>query len=209
MATVLRDWSYRYPWLYNAIARATALAVGGERRFRQLALDGLALPPDAPLLDLCCGAGQATRYLLDRSPRVTGLDASPRSLRAARQAVPQAEYVEGFAEDLPFGDGQFRLVHVSVALHEMQPAQRRQILREAQRVLQPGGVLAIADFHRPNNPLAMAGLAAFAWIFETETTWKFLDADLIAELKAAGFDRCDRALHGLGSLQTVQAWKPA
>jgi hypothetical protein len=35
--------SYRYQWLYDSISRAAALAVGGERRFRHLALQDLTL----------------------------------------------------------------------------------------------------------------------------------------------------------------------
>ena len=55
MATILRDLSYRYQWLYDAIARLSALSVGGEARFRQLALQGLPLQEDTQVLDLCCG----------------------------------------------------------------------------------------------------------------------------------------------------------
>jgi len=31
---------YRYQWLYDLISRLAALSVGGEARFRQLALQG-------------------------------------------------------------------------------------------------------------------------------------------------------------------------
>jgi demethylmenaquinone methyltransferase/2-methoxy-6-polyprenyl-1,4-benzoquinol methylase len=34
MGTILRDWSYRYQWLYDASTRLAALDVGGEARFR-------------------------------------------------------------------------------------------------------------------------------------------------------------------------------
>ena len=43
MATFLRPLSYRYQWLYDAISRTAALAVGGERRFRHLALEGIVI----------------------------------------------------------------------------------------------------------------------------------------------------------------------
>ena len=41
MATFLRPLSYQYPWLYNTISRLSALAVGGEKRFRSLSLEGI------------------------------------------------------------------------------------------------------------------------------------------------------------------------
>ncbi len=209
MATLLRDWSYRYQWLYDAIAQLSALAVGGIDRFRQLPLEGLDIDAETRVLDLCCGAGPVTQFLVARSQQVTGLDASPKAIQRARAKVPEANYVESFAEQTPFPDCQFDLVHTSVALHEMQPEQRRQILHETQRILKPGGVFALIDFHPPQLPVLWPGLALFLWLFETETAWQLLETDLVQELQAAGFGRCDRQLHAGGSLQVIQAWKPA
>lgn len=140
MATILRYWSYRYQWLYDGISRLAALSVGGEARFRQLALQGLTIYSENQVLDLCCGSGQSTQFLVKSSQNVTGLDASPFSLRRAQQNVPEAAYVEAFAENMPFKDNLFDLVHTSVALHEMQPEQLRKIINEVYRVLKPGGV---------------------------------------------------------------------
>lgn len=207
MATVLRDLSYRYQWLYDGISRAAALAVGGERRFRHLALTGLALGTDTPVLDLCCGCGQTTRYLAALSQQVTGLDASPRSLGRARTNVPTAQFVEGWAEDLPLPDGTFQVVHTSAAMHEMEPPQRQAIFKEALRVLQPGGTFAMVDFHRPQNPLYWPGLATFLWLFETETAWEMISTDLAAQLQQVGFANVTCQLHAGGSLQVIEAQK--
>ncbi|MEB3273160.1 MAG: class I SAM-dependent methyltransferase [Prochlorothrix sp.] len=208
MATILRDWSYRYPWLYNGISRVAALSVGGEARFRRLALVGLKLGPEAVVLDLCCGAGQATQVLVQEFRRVTGLDASPRSLAAAQEVAPQAQYVQGFAEAMPLEASQFDLVHTSAALHEMEPEQLRQIVAEIHRVLKPGGMVTIADFHPPTQPIMWPGLAMFFWLFETETSWKFIKTDLGQLLTAQGFQIWEKALYAGGSLQVIQAQKP-
>lgn len=207
MATFLRTWSYRYPWLYDAIARLSALAVGGESRFRQLPLEGLALEPNSEILDLCCGGGQATRFLVQKSDRVTGLDVSPVALARAARRVPEATYVEGLAEELPFAASRFDVVHTSVALHEIAPDRLRQILQEVYRVLKPGGTLALVDLHRPTNPLFVPGLALFLWLFETETAVQLLRTDLTQLLEVAGFRTCDRRLYAGGSLQVIQARK--
>ena len=58
---------------------------------------------DAPLkvLDLGCGTGEHTRYLQAQGHRMTGVDASPSQLQAAREAppaaggMPPARFVEG------------------------------------------------------------------------------------------------------------------
>jgi len=213
MATILRDWSYRYQWLYDAIARLAALSVGGESRFRQLPLDGLDWSDAPSVLDLCCGSGQATQFLVERSPKVVGLDASPRSLQRAQANVPSATFVEGWAEQMPLENETFDIVHTSAALHEMQPEQLKQIVAEVYRVLKPGGVFALVDFHRPQNPLFWPGLALFLWVFETETSWQFIQTDLPDLLHQHGFQMdvpfpSGQTLHAGGSLQVIQARKP-
>ena len=207
MATILRDLSYQYQWLYDSISRVAALAVGGESRFRRLPLQGLSLPAESKVLDLCCGSGQATGVLVQNFQDVTGLDASPLSINRAKQNVPQASYVEAFAEEMPFADNLFDLVHTSSALHEMEPEQLRKIVQEVYRVLKPGGVFTLADFHPPTNPIFWPGLAMFFWLFETDTAWQLLKTDLPDLLKQAGFQINQPTLYAGGSLQVIQAKK--
>ncbi|MDM9581386.1 class I SAM-dependent methyltransferase [Nostoc sp. GT001] len=187
MATILRDWSYRYQWLYDGISRLAALSVGGEARFRQLALQGLTIHSDSQVLDLCCGSGQTTEFLVKTSQNVTGLDASPKSLQRARLNVPEASYIEAFAEEMPFADNLFDVVHISVALHEMQPQQLRKIINEVYRVLKPGGVFTLVDFHAPTNPIFWPGISVFLLLFETETAWELLKTDLAELLAKTGY----------------------
>ncbi|MFB2976080.1 class I SAM-dependent methyltransferase [Microseira sp. BLCC-F43] len=207
MGTILRTWSYQYQWLYDGISAIAALSVGGEARFRILSLQDLIIRGDTKVLDLCCGSGQATSVLVQRSQDVTGLDASPLSLERAQKNVPQAQYVEGLAEEMPFADNLFDLVHTSVAMHEMRPKQLRQILAEVYRVLKPGGIFTLVDFHRPTNPIFWPGVAIFLLLFETETAWQLLDTDLVGLLKEIGFEVKEPKLYAGGSLQVIQARK--
>ncbi|MBD2410957.1 SAM-dependent methyltransferase [Nostoc calcicola FACHB-389] len=207
MATILRDWSYRYQWLYDTISRLAALSVGGEGRFRQLALQGLTIDSDTQVLDLCCGSGQTTEFLVKLSQNVTGLDASPKSLQRARQNVPSASYVEAFAESMPFADNLFDVVHTSVALHEMEPQQLRKIINEVYRVLKPGGIFTLVDFHAPTNPIFWPGVSVFLLLFETETAWELLKTDLAGLLTETGFEVDKPTLYAGGSLQVIQAKK--
>jgi demethylmenaquinone methyltransferase/2-methoxy-6-polyprenyl-1,4-benzoquinol methylase len=207
VASILRTWSYQYQWLYDAISRLAAISVGGESRFRQLPLQGLTIGAETKVLDLCCGSGQATQYLVKSSQDVIGLDISPVSLQRAQRNVPQAKYVEALAEEIPFPDAEFDLVHTSVAMHEMKPAVLQQILKEVYRVLKPGGVFALVDFHKPTNLLFWPGLSLFLLLFETQTSWQLLETDLIELLKDVGFRECDRTLYAGGSLQVIQAKK--
>ena len=207
MATILRDLSYQYQWLYDTISGLASLAVGGESRFRRLPLQELTMPTDSKVLDLCCGSGQATGVLVQDFQDVTGLDASPLSIARAKKNVPQGTYVEAFAEEMPFADNLFDLVHTSAALHEMHPAQLRQILTEVYRVLKPGGIFTLADFHPPTNPIFWPGVAMFFWLFETETAWQLLKTDLPELLGEVGFVVNEPTLYAGGSLQVIQAKK--
>ncbi|MCX5981209.1 MAG: methyltransferase domain-containing protein [Nostocales cyanobacterium LacPavin_0920_SED1_MAG_38_18] len=207
MATIFRDLSYRYQWLYDGISRLAAVTVGGEPRFRQLALQNLNLQSDTQILDLCCGSGQVTRFLVNFSENVTGLDASPLSIKRCQKNVPNATYIKAFAENMPFADNLFDVVHTSAALHEMQPEQLRKIIQEVYRVLKPGGVFTLVDFHPPTNPIFWTGLAIFFWLFETQTAWELLKTDLPGLLGDYGFDVGKPSLYAGGSLQVIQARK--
>ncbi|WP_445251864.1 MULTISPECIES: class I SAM-dependent methyltransferase [unclassified Microcoleus] len=107
MATLFRDLSYRYQCLYDAIARLAALSVGGDARLGQVAVQNLTVSAETKVLDRCCGSGQTRQFLLQYSQDVTGLDASPRSLELAWKNVLSANYVEAFANSMPFPDCQF------------------------------------------------------------------------------------------------------
>lgn len=207
MATFLRSLSYKYQFLYDTISRLAALTVGGEKKFRHLALQDLNISQNTSILDLCCGSGQTTQFLVTYSQEVTGLDVSQVALARAERNVPQAKYVEALAQKMPFNDASFDLVHVSAALHEMNFEELREIFQEVHRVLKPGGVFTLIDFHPPTNWLFWPSLAIFMWLFETETAWQLLQTDLIAELEKLNFRILHQKLYAGGSLQAIQARK--
>ena len=207
MATFLRSLSYQYQWLYDAISRLAALGVGGEKRFRQLALENMVINQDTKILDLCCGAGQTTQFLVQRSDNVTGLDISPVALARAKNKVPEAKYIEGLAQNIPLPDNHFDLVHTSAALHEMTPEELEQIFKEVYRILKPGGIFTLVDFHQPTNQFFWLPLVIFLWLFETETAWQLLKNNLRQNLTQQGFDVLNQSLYAGGSLQVIQAQK--
>jgi demethylmenaquinone methyltransferase/2-methoxy-6-polyprenyl-1,4-benzoquinol methylase len=71
----------------------------GQRRWENLTISA-----ETKVLDFCCGSRQTTQFLVQYSQDVTGLDASPLFLQGARKNVLSANYVEAFAESMPFGD---------------------------------------------------------------------------------------------------------
>lgn len=53
------------------------------------------LPPNASLLDIGCGAGEKSKYLLGKGYKVTGIDFSEEMLAIAREQVPTGKFIVG------------------------------------------------------------------------------------------------------------------
>jgi len=68
-------------------------------------------------------------------------------LAQARAADPDHErdYVEGVAQDLPLSDGSADVMVFSYSLHHVPTVDMVQALREAHRVLRPGGTLYVVE----------------------------------------------------------------
>lgn len=106
------------------------------------------------VLELGCGAGRITGYLVDLGKEVTGLDVSPRMLDECRRRYPAGRFVEGNLEDL----SQFAPASLDVVvagynvLDIFGDAQRRRTLGEIHRVLAPGGLLIMSSHNRAYLP---------------------------------------------------------
>jgi ubiquinone/menaquinone biosynthesis C-methylase UbiE len=108
-------------------------------------------PPGRRTLDLACGEGRLARDLAVRGHTVVGIDASLTLVELAREADPDGEYVVGDATALPFEDASFDLVVAYNSL--MDVSDMAGAVREAARVLEPGGRFCISVVH----PLGYVG----------------------------------------------------
>ncbi len=105
--------------------------------------------PGRLTIDLGCGEGRVARDLKALGHRVVAVDASPTMVEAARAADPELEVVEADAARLPFDDAFADLVVAFMSLHDVDDM--RGAVREAARVLEPGGRLVAAVVHPINT----------------------------------------------------------
>jgi ubiquinone/menaquinone biosynthesis C-methylase UbiE len=81
------------------------------------------------------------RDALATGATATGLDHSPTMVELARERAPGAAVVEGSADALPFADGAFTAVSMSVVFFFLDDPVG--VLRECRRDLEPGGRVAV------------------------------------------------------------------
>jgi ubiquinone/menaquinone biosynthesis C-methylase UbiE len=151
-------WAYVHPkavqlfereWLVNAIL------FGNYGRLRDAALNELGKRIEGSLLQVACVYGNLTPRLRERlmpDAQLDVVDILPVQLRNLANKLPHDERVALLHSDsssLGRADASYDQVLLFFLLHEQPEAVRRATLREALRVVKPGGKVVIVDYHRP------------------------------------------------------------
>jgi demethylmenaquinone methyltransferase/2-methoxy-6-polyprenyl-1,4-benzoquinol methylase len=153
-----------------------AFSYGMDRGWKRAVVSELAsrAPGAAMVLDLACGTGDLAFAAAAAIPfsRVVGVDASPRMIecahaRAARAGAPA--FAVGDMANLAIADASVDAVTAGYAFRNA--PDHRAALREAARVLRPGGVLVTLDFYRPASPLWRTLLLAYLRVAGNAVGW--------------------------------------
>jgi ubiquinone/menaquinone biosynthesis C-methylase UbiE len=151
----------------------------------------LADRPKARLVDIGCGTGRFLREVKANYPRlhVAGLDLSPHYLAVARRELEpwsRVRLVEGAAEAMSFADEEFDAAVAIYLFHELPPPVRRSVVREAARIVKPGGRLIIVDSLQTGDvPLYDAMLDYFPTAFHEPYYASYLKEDFDGLLRPA------------------------
>ncbi len=154
--------------LRNFLIRPVVSAIAGEQR--------------RLVLEVGCGQGSTTQTLLKTMPNafVTATDIDDDQIRLAERRVKskRAEFLVEHAAEMSFEDGSFDMVVAFNTLHHV-PAWRKAV-REAARVLRPGGQYVLTGISAEGLRLApFRKFVAPKALIDTD--------DFIKEVKKNGF----------------------
>ena len=160
----------------------------------------LGLNETSKLLDVAPGMGTQDVYLSQNfSPRsIDGLDVTWGHIEHGRRRALEAHlddrvhFHHGTAIELPFPDNSF--THVLSIEGPEHFDTREKFLHEAHRVLQPGGVIAMADFivkNPPRNPLEKLVAEAARKLWQVPRANVYSGEVYKQKMQAAGFEKVE------------------
>ncbi|MBN8547935.1 MAG: metalloregulator ArsR/SmtB family transcription factor [Deltaproteobacteria bacterium] len=143
------------------------------------------IPSNAAFLELGCGSGPFLDKIVPRSGMTVGVDYSQGMLDEARRTLgsraSQVDLRLGYLEHLPIGDDSIDVALVYMVLHHLPTPV--DALKDACRVLKPGGQLLIVDLVRHDNEY-MRERYADLWLgFDPEEMKRWASSSGFADAK--------------------------
>lgn len=145
------------------------VSLGVQNKWRKVFLQKLNLKASDHCLDLCCGTGDSTIALAKRTKNVIGLDFNEKMMTLAKPKIKKANLtnkislVKGDAMSLPFAKDSFDCITICFGLRNVPDAGKT--IKEAYRVLKPGGQFAILEMSQPTNLFIKLGWLAYFKVF--------------------------------------------
>lgn len=166
------------------------------------------------ILDIGCSAGAASAAYAATYPNaeVHAIDIGAGMLRYAHARAESLgvalHYHQMDASELAFGDDSFDFVVSHNLLHEIGAEKRRAMMREAARVVRPGGVVIHQDVSIRFEPTIVHRVERdWDTHFNNERHWAtYAEGDLVADMTAAGFAAAGVVEHNLPAIHGSNRW---
>ena len=136
-----------------------------------------------PVLDVGCGPGAVTAYLVERGVEATGVDLSPRMIENARRLHSGCSFEVASATELDLGDSSLAGVLGWWSLFNLPRDVLPQVLTCFARALMPGGHLIVAT-HVGSDDLTRT--EAYGGVPVRWTTHQWQPEPLVALIEQAG-----------------------
>ena len=154
----------------------------------------------AVVLDLGCGGGHVSYRAAPHVARVVAVDVTPAMLEqvqktAAERGLQNIVTRQAAAESLPFAAQSFDIVLCRFTAHHWHNLHAG--LREARRMLKPGGLAVFIDTVAPAQPVLDTHLQAIELLRDASHVRNFSVAEWVAALAQAGFTLEDFTLRRL------------
>lgn len=130
------------------------LALLYQQRFMDVSAYGVELDtfiewlpkPSPSILEIACGPGNITRYLLDRLPaaRILGTDLAPAMVDLARVNCPEAQFKVMDCRQLHQVDQRFDAVIAGFCLPYLNPEEAERLIRDISELLNEDGLLYLS-----------------------------------------------------------------
>ena len=226
----------RVQGVFNSVASKydvmnDVMSLGVHRIWKDMMMDWLAPQAGQKLLDVAGGTGDIAFRFLKRSGfgHATVLDltssmlAEGRSRAEAKQMINEIDWVVGDAMNLPFEDNVFDVYTISFGIRNVTRPQ--EALKEAYRVLKPGGRIMVLEFSQIPVPLGqwfydrysfnlipkMGELIAndrSSYQYLVESIRKFPDQEtFLGMVEATGFENAKYRNLSLGIACLHSGWK--
>ncbi|MBC8507420.1 MAG: methyltransferase domain-containing protein [Anaerolineales bacterium] len=128
------------------------LTLGKDKKTRLETISLAKIKPGEQVLEVGCGTGSlaiAAAQKVETKGAVFGIDPAPKMIEIAQRKTTKAnllvEYRVGVIEDLPYPDNSMDIVLSSLMMHHLPDHLKTIGLIEVNRVLKPGGRLAIVE----------------------------------------------------------------
>lgn len=171
----------------DAYFKSPVHAQGGELEEARRIVCG---HPDTVVLDLGCGAGHLTYAIAPYAKQVTAYDLSREMLEvvaaeAAQRGLMDVETVQGSTHELPFEDGSYDAVASRYSAHHWRHLPVA--LKEAHRILKPGGRLCFIDVAGGPEPLFDTYLQTIEVLRDPSHVRDYTEREWLALCEDAGF----------------------